>query len=146
MTTTEALFTEAALNETALNKTAAPITIWKPGVVAGLVAAAATTLVAAVASAADVPLEIAGEKIPLMGFTQFTFVGALLGIALAKLFVRRVANPHRTFLRTTIVLTALSLVPDLAIDATPATKAVLALTHLVAASIIVPAIARQLRQ
>jgi hypothetical protein len=42
-------------------------------------------------------------------------------------------------------LTALSLVPDAIVDADPATKALLMLTHLVAAAIVIPAIARRLR-
>ncbi|WP_345483249.1 DUF6069 family protein, partial [Actinopolymorpha pittospori] len=53
-------------------------------------------------------------------------------------------HPRRTFLRTTVVLTALSLVPDAIADANSATKALLMLTHLVAAAIVVPAIARRL--
>ncbi|WP_345482543.1 DUF6069 family protein, partial [Actinopolymorpha pittospori] len=53
-------------------------------------------------------------------------------------------HPRRTFLRTTVVLTALSLVPDAIADASSPTKALLMLTHLVAAAIVVPAIARRL--
>ena len=43
-----------------------------------------------------------------------------------------------------VVLTVLSLVPDVIVDAAPATKALLMLTHLVAAAIVVPAVARRL--
>ncbi len=43
-----------------------------------------------------------------------------------------------------MVLTVLSLVPDVIVDAAPATKALLMLTHLVAAAIVVPAVARRL--
>jgi hypothetical protein len=39
----------------------------------------------------------------------------------------------------------LSFVPDVIVDATTATKLVLITTHLVAAAIVVPAIARRLR-
>jgi Family of unknown function (DUF6069) len=42
------------------------------------------------------------------------------------------------------VLTALSLVPDVAADAAAATKMLLMLAHLVAAAIVIPAIARRL--
>ena len=48
---------------------------------------------------------------------------------------------RNTFLRVTVALTALSIVPDVIADATVGTKLVLALTHVVAAGIIVPAIA-----
>jgi hypothetical protein len=43
-----------------------------------------------------------------------------------------------------MALTALSLVPDLLADALAATKMLLMLTHLVAAAIVIPAIARRL--
>ena len=42
------------------------------------------------------------------------------------------------FVRITVALTALSLVPDLTADATTATIATLMLTHLVAAAIVIP--------
>ena len=45
---------------------------------------------------------------------------------------------------TTVVLTALSLVPDALADVAGSTRALLMTTHLVAASIIVPALARRL--
>ncbi len=57
---------------------------------------------------------------------------------------RTARRPRRTFVRTTVVLTALSLVPDVIADAAPATKALLMLTHLVAAAIVIPAVARRL--
>jgi len=44
----------------------------------------------------------------------------------------------------TVVLTVLSLVPDAIADAGPATRALLMLTHLVAAAIVIPAVARRL--
>jgi hypothetical protein len=43
-----------------------------------------------------------------------------------------------------VALTALSLAPDVLADAAPATKALLMLTHLVAAAIVIPAVARRL--
>ena len=49
---------------------------------------------------------------------------------------------RRTFLRTTIVLTALSVVPSIALGATVADKLGLVVTHLVAAAIIIPRLAR----
>jgi len=57
---------------------------------------------------------------------------------------RTARRPRSTFIRSTAVLTVLSLVPDLVADAAPATKALLMLTHLVAAAIVVPAVARRL--
>jgi uncharacterized membrane protein YhaH (DUF805 family) len=119
--------------------------VWRTGLRSGLVAAAATTAVAAVASATDVPLEIGGEAIPLAGFSQLTLVFVAVGVLLARVLVRRARDAERTWVRTTVALTAASLVPDLVADATTATKAVLILTHLVAAAIVIPAIAARLR-
>lgn len=118
--------------------------IWKPGIGAGLAAAAATTLIVIAARTVDVPVAVSGETIPIAGFAQFTIVGALLGIGLASLLARRADHPRRTFLRSTVALTVLSIVPDALVDATAATKFVLALTHVVAAAIIIPVVARHL--
>ena len=120
--------------------------VWRAGVVAGLIAAAATCLVVAVARAGDVGVAVQGERIPLLGFAQATFVGAFLGIGLAKLTARRASRPRRLFVRMTVALTALSVVPDVLVDASVGTKLVLALTHLVAAAIIVPAIASRVSE
>jgi Family of unknown function (DUF6069) len=57
---------------------------------------------------------------------------------------RTARHPRRAFVRTTVVLTVLSFVPDVIVDAAPATKALLMLTHLVAAAIVIPAVARRL--
>ena len=57
---------------------------------------------------------------------------------------RKARRPRSTFIRTTVALTVLSLVPDVIADAAPATKALLMLTHLVAAAIVIPAVARRL--
>jgi hypothetical protein len=57
---------------------------------------------------------------------------------------RSARRPRTAFVRTTIVLTALSLVPDVLADASAATKVVLMLAHVVAATIVIPTIARRL--
>lgn len=116
---------------------------WRPllraGAVAGVIAAVATTALAALARAIDVPLEIEGEVIPLLGFAQMTLVGAALGVGLAALLRRR-----PPFVVVTVVATALSLVPSLALPDDTATRVVLVAAHLVAAVIIVPVLARRL--
>jgi peptidoglycan/LPS O-acetylase OafA/YrhL len=73
-----------------------------------------------------------------------TAVFSLIGVVLAAVLSRTARRPRSTFVRTTVVLTVLSLVPDVIVDAAPATKALLMLTHLVAAAIVVPAVARRL--
>ncbi len=118
--------------------------LWKTGAIAAAGAAVATTTVAAVARAADVPLAVGGKAIPIAGFAQLTLVGALVGIVLAVVLSRRARHPRRNFVVTTVALTALSVVPDLTANATNATRFVLALTHLVAAAIVIPALASKL--
>ncbi len=59
--------------------------------------------------------------------------------------LRRFARRPRTaWLRTTVALTVLSFVPDVLADAAVATKVLLMLTHVVAAAIVIPAVARRL--
>jgi hypothetical protein len=118
--------------------------VWRVGLVAGIAAAAATTAIAAVAQAADVPLEMGGEAIPLAGFAQLTLLGAALGVLLAWVVRRRSARPRQRFVVATVALTALSCVPDVLADASAASKAVLIVTHLVAAAIVIPSIAARL--
>jgi hypothetical protein len=116
----------------------------RTGSLAGLAAAGATTAVAAVGDAAGVSHDIAGEPIPLLGFAQLTFVGALLGVAIAVVLARRAAHARGTFLKVTAALLVLSFVPDVLADAAVDTRALLVLTHLVAAAIVVPALAARL--
>ena len=101
-------------------------------------------VVAAVASGLDVSLAIDGEAIPVFGFGQTTLMATVVGILLARSLRRRASQPRSTFVRTTVALTALSLVPDVLVPADTATKATLMLTHLVAAAIVIPALASRL--
>lgn len=122
----------------------APQRVWRSGLVAGIAASFATMAVAAIADAAGVSLDVAGEPIPLTGFATLTMLGAVLGIALAAVLGRRVRHPRPIFVRVTIVLTVLSLVPDVIADADIAARLVLGLTHIIAAAVIVPPLARRL--
>jgi hypothetical protein len=115
-----------------------------PGLVSGLVASIATSATVLLAHAAGDDVAVGGEQIPLVGFAQFVMAGALIGVALARVFSRRAARPRSTFVRTTVVLTALSIVPDLVVDASVGTKLVLAITHVIAAAIIIPTLATRL--
>ena len=87
---------------------------------------------------------MSGAPIPVTGFATLTAIFSLVGLVLALVLARFAARPRTAFVRTTVALTVLSLVPDVIADATPATKALLMLTHLVAAAIVIPAIARRL--
>lgn len=118
--------------------------LWRTGAVAGFAAALATTVVAAVALAADVPLEIEGEQILLLAFAQLTLLATAIGVGLAKALTRWATKPQRTFVLATVVLTALSFVPDLTLPMTTATTVVLITAHIVAAAIVIPALAKRL--
>ena len=118
--------------------------LWRTGARAGIFAALATTAIAAVALSADVPLAIDGEQIPLAGFAQMTLLCTAIGVVLAKALVRWAAKPQRTFVAATVALTALSVVPDLTVAATTATRVVLVATHLMAAAVVIPAVANRL--
>ena len=118
--------------------------IRRTGAFAGLAASVATSTIAAVASALDVSLKVGGEAIPVIGFAQLTFVAAIIGTVMAVVMSHRARHPRHTFVVSTIALTALSIVPDVIADAQTATKLVLALTHVVAASIVIPALASRL--
>ncbi len=116
----------------------------RTGVVAGLAASAATAATAAIAHAAGVSLDVGGEAIPVLGFAQVTFVATLVGVAIAVVLGRRAQQPSRTFVRTTVALTLVSFLPDVLADAAVSTRLVLALTHVVAASIVIPALSSRL--
>ena len=114
------------------------------GLAAAAAASAATMLVAVAGRAAGVSLDVSGAPIPIFGFGVLTAIFSVVGLILAAVLARTTRHPRRVFVRTTVVLTALSLIPDLIADATPGTRALLMLTHLVAAAIVIPAVARRL--
>ncbi len=117
----------------------------RAGLAAGLVAAAATSAIAAGAHAAGVSLETApGEQIPVLGFGQLTLFFTAIGVALAAVLRRTASHPQATFVKVTLALTALSVVPDLVLSTDIATKLTLVLTHVVAAAIVIPVVAARL--
>ncbi|MDG4786027.1 DUF6069 family protein [Micromonospora sp. WMMD1102] len=116
----------------------------RTGLAATAAASVATTAVAAAGHAAGISLDVGGAPIPAMGFGVLTAIFSLVGVVIAVLLSRFARRPRRTFVRTTVLLTVLSLVPDVIVDAGAATKALLMLTHLVAAAIVIPAVARRL--
>jgi peptidoglycan/LPS O-acetylase OafA/YrhL len=123
-------------------RTTSPGPTWRTGAVAGLVAAAATMAVAAAAGSLGVSLETApGETIPVIGFGQLTLFFTMVGVVIARVLGRRARQPRTMFIRTTVALTALSLIPDVLLHAEVATKLTLIATHLVAAAIVIPALA-----
>ena len=108
---------------------------WRSGLVTTAIAAVGVAVLAAAIRAAGVELGVDGEPIPVIGFAQMVVLGGLVGIVLAR-------HTGRTaFYRTTVLLTALSCVPSIALGTTAADKVGLVVTHVVAAAFIVPRLA-----
>ena len=125
--------------------------LWLVGVAATALAAVVTALVAEVAKAADVPMQVASssggdpETIPAGGFATMVLIGGAIGVVLALALARWAKRPACTFLVVTGVLTVVSFAsPLIAENATTATRVVLELTHVVAAAIVIPPIAYRL--
>jgi hypothetical protein len=117
------------------------------GTLATLAAMTATTLAAALAQAAGIDFEVpeGGEKIPLPGFASVTGIFSVVGILIAAALLRWSARPAELFVRTAVSLTGISLIPPLISGASTATTATLIGLHLVAASVMIPALTRSLR-
>ena len=114
------------------------------GLTAAAIASAATATIAAAGEFAGAGPVVGGAPIPAFGCAVLTAIFSVVGLVLALVLARLARRPRAAFVRTTLVLTALSLVPDVLADATAATKVLLMLTHVVAAAIVIPAIARRL--
>jgi hypothetical protein len=117
------------------------------GFIATLAAMAATTLAAALAQAVGVDFEIpdGGETIPLPGFAVVTGFFSVVGIVIAAALLRWGARPAKRFVQTAVALTVVSLVPPLIAGAAAATSTALIGLHLVAATVMIPTLARSLR-
>jgi len=116
----------------------------RAGVAATAAACLATTAIAAAGRAAGISLDVAGAPIPLSGFATLTAMCCAVGLVIAAALARWARHPSRTFVRTAVTLTAISWLPDLLADAAWSTRALLMLTHLAAAAIVIPAVTRRL--
>jgi hypothetical protein len=139
--------TTTTLHDTAVGPDVRQARFVRAGLIAGVAAAAVNSGVVAVANrAANVSLEVSktGGPIPLAGFAQVTLVSTLIGIGIAAILRRRSARPAAPFTRIAILLTAASLIPSMLVDADVSTKVLLIATHLLAAAIVIPVIAKRL--
>ncbi|MFF6880282.1 DUF6069 family protein [Streptomyces sp. NPDC012474] len=125
--------------------------VWLVGVLATLAGAVVTEVFALVSRAAGVPMEAAGPgakeaaEIPVGGFFGGVVFWSVAGIILAVALARWARRPARTFTVATVALTALSLAgPAVAPHTATSTQIVLAASHVVAAAVIVPMLARRL--
>lgn len=115
------------------------------GAAATVLAAVATTAVAVAGQAVGISLDVAGAPVPASGFATLTVMFSVIGLLIAMGVRRFARRPRTAWIRTTVALTALSLVPDVLVDAAVTTKMLLMVTHLVAAAIVIPVVARRLR-
>jgi hypothetical protein len=117
------------------------------GFIATVAAMVATVLAAALAQAVGVDFEVpdGGETIPLSGFAVVTGFFSVVGVVIAAALLRWSARPAERFVRTAVTLTAISLVPPLLSGAETATTTALLGLHLVAATVMIPTLARSLR-
>jgi Family of unknown function (DUF6069) len=127
--------------------------VWLVGIVAALAGAVVTEVFAliprslGVSMKAAAPGGTAAQEIPPMGFAVGVLFYSVIGIVLAVALARWAKKPARTFLVTTVTLTALSLVPAIFAPYTAdSTQVVLCLSHLVAAAVIIPQLTLRLRQ
>jgi hypothetical protein len=114
------------------------------GAAATVAASLATAVVAAGGLVIGLSTDISGAPIPVPGFAVLTAMFSVVGLVIATVVRRFARRPRIAWLRTTVALTVLSFVPDLLADAAPTTKMLLMLTHVVAAAIVIPAVARRL--
>lgn len=125
--------------------------IWSTGLRAGLVAAAATELVATIARVGGVPMRAGGigaataQSLPPGWVAVATVFCTLVGLGLAAVLERVTSRPRRAFLITASVLTVVSFVSPIgAGETTLATKLTLGFAHVIAAAVVIPAIAKTL--
>ena len=116
----------------------------KATVLGGIVAAVTAMALAAVAHAAGVPLAVDGQAIPLLGFAEMTFVGAVLGGLVVAALNRWSGRARQRFL----IIAARSRPRCPAsrpwpFRPTPPPSWSLVATHLVAAAIVVPVLVRR---
>lgn len=125
--------------------------VWLVGVLATLAGAVVTEAFALGARTVGVPMDAASPgakeaaEIPLGGFAGGVLFWSVAGIILAVALARWARRPASTFTVTTVGLTALSLAgPALAPHTATSTQIVLAVSHVVAAAVIISVLAQRL--
>ncbi len=115
-----------------------------------LIAGVANTVLGLGSRAAGVAMAVKGfgadvrESIPFFAYFVSSVFGGVIGLLLL-LLMKRAGARKKTFYIVTGILTVISFVSPLTADASTGTKIVLELMHIVAAAIIIPALARGLK-
>ena len=142
----------ATLGTRATSRLAAlPVSV--TGLIAAAAGAAALYAYGALARALSVPMR-AGElgashaqAITPASFASGVVFCTVAGTILAMILAARAADPARAFVRTTVILVAVSLVFPLAASHTATTtRLTLVLGHLIAAAIVIPLLTLRLTQ
>jgi uncharacterized membrane protein YidH (DUF202 family) len=143
---TATLSTVTAVTTTAdTTKTDAGSHLVRATALATAAAAVATEIFVALVHAAGVDVAIQGKTLGVGGCAISVLMCMVAGAAVIYGVRRWAAHPARAWVRTTVVLTALSFVPDLTVPSTSAgTRLTLMTAHVLAAAIIIPAVARRL--
>ena len=122
--------------------------LWQAGLAAALVSAAASVVVYVAARAAGVPMELTEVfqdrfgRMPVMNMAWAALLeGGLAGTALAAACRRWTRRPRSYFVALAMAGLIGSFALPITSDASTATKVVLAISHVVVAIIIVPALA-----
>lgn len=125
--------------------------VWLVAVAATVTGAVVTEVFGLIARAIDIPVEAASpgnstpEEIPISGFATSVLFSSVFGIVLAVALARWAKRPARTFVVTTVVLTALSFISPIAYaNSDTASEVTLVLAHVVAAAVIIPLVAYRL--
>ena len=137
------------LTAPAINVTARPV--WLTSTLAFLVAAIATELYGLVARGAGIPMAAGnpgGDVATPITVGMFAMATVLVGIVatiFAAVVARYAGNPAGLYLRTTVVLAAVSCAaPMSAGDTALSTKLMLCGGHVIAAAIVIPIVTRRL--
>jgi hypothetical protein len=138
------MMTATYATTTAPRATSSITSVLVGGLAATAAASAATPAVAAAGWALGISLDVEGAPIPVLGFATLTALFSVVGLVLAVALAKLARRPQRTWIRTTVTLTVLSFAPDLLFPMAPSTRVLLVLTHVVAAAIVIPVVARRL--
>lgn len=132
--------------------------VWRPARIGldGLIGAVAAAVLlfgyGLLIEAMAVPMKVrapwatTAESIAAPDFAISVVMCAFWATVLAIAFARWSTRPARLFVRTTVVLAALSLVaPIAAVDTPASTRIALVIGHVIAAAVVIPVLARSLR-
>ncbi|EWM19391.1 DUF6069 family protein [Kutzneria sp. 744] len=124
--------------------------VWAVSVLALLVAAVVTEIYGLLLPVVGIPMIVGSvfdtvpSAITVGMFAMGCAVSGFWGTILAVLIARFARKPARTYVVTTSVLVAVSLIAPLAGVGPLSTRVALAVAHLIAAAIVIPAVGRRL--